>query len=89
MLTSASYNLLPHPVRVEWCTATEGFYLRTSVHQDQQKLSNLNLEDLQRVKTEMQLLGGSNLDFHMMPPHKKTDFPMEVDALIESKSVHA
>ena len=90
MLTHcASYGLLPQPARVEWNPSAGLFYLHSAVHQDKQKLNNLNLEELRRVKKEMQLVGGSNLDVHMIPPDKKAEFTEEVDALIATKSIQA
>jgi hypothetical protein len=79
-----SYHLLPQPLRVEWCQSTRLFYLH-STSQHEQQLAKLNLHELLRVKTELQLVGGSNLDVRSVPAHKRADLPGEVDALIVAK----
>lgn len=77
-----SYHLLPQPMRVEWCDATGRFCLHGG---GKQELLEMELEELQRIRTEMQLVGGSNLDIRTLPAHKRGDLASEVDSLIESK----
>jgi hypothetical protein len=82
LVSCLSYHLLPQPLRVEWCDATARFCLHGG---GKQELPELELEELQRIRTEMQLVGGSNLDIRTLPAHKRGDLASEVDSLIESK----
>lgn len=82
LVPSLSYHLLPQPLRVEWCEAACRFRLHGG---GKQELPELELQELQRIRTEMQLVGGSNLDIRMVPGHKRADLASEVDSLIESK----
>ena len=77
----SSYHLLPHPLQVKWCPSTKLFYLHNASEHERQ-LAKLSLHELQRVKTELQLIGGSNLDVRSVPVHKRADLLWEVDALL-------
>ena len=82
LVPSLSYHLLPQPLRVEWSEAACRFRLHGG---EKQELPELELQELQRIRTEMHLLGGSNLDIRTVPGHKRADLASEVDSLIQSK----
>ena len=80
------YFLLPKPMFVEWNELMCAFYLGDEVRFGMPLVHRETLE-LQQLKTEMDLLGGSNLDLRKVSIDKRTHFKNEISRLLEERKL--